>query len=158
MASVQVVRITGIPALQRKLGTRVVGPPVRKFFTRSAIKVQGNAREKAPVDRGRLRNDIAYEVDPSTMPRWARIGTNVHYAPYQELGTKPFWPPKAPLMAWGARKGLTPAEVQRVRVLISKYGIKPKKFMQDGMSDAIPDIRRYVVTLGDDIAEAMQKG
>lgn len=158
MASVQVIRITGIPALQRKLGTRVVGPPVRKFFTRSAIKVQSNARELAPVDRGDLKNKITYEVDPSTMPRYARIGTNLHYAPYQELGTKPFWAPKAPIAAWASRKGIPQASVYLIRRKIARVGIKPKKFLQDGTDAALPDIRRYVVVLGDDIAEAMQKG
>lgn len=41
------------------------------------------AKKGAPVDTGRLRNSISHAVDENT----AYIGTNVEYAPYQELGT-----------------------------------------------------------------------
>lgn len=43
------------------------------------------AAEKAPVDTGRLKNSISHAVVPSE--KAAYIGTNVEYAPYQELGT-----------------------------------------------------------------------
>ena len=43
------------------------------------------AKEICPVDTGRLRNSIAHEpVDDHT----ERIGSNVEYAPYVELGTR----------------------------------------------------------------------
>lgn len=41
------------------------------------------AKKGAPVDTGRLRNSISHAVDENTV----YIGTNVEYAPYQELGT-----------------------------------------------------------------------
>lgn len=41
------------------------------------------AANKAPVDTGLLKNSIGYAVDDHTV----YIGTNVEYAPYQELGT-----------------------------------------------------------------------
>ena len=47
------------------------------------ILAQGYATEYAPVDTGNLRSSIAYETDDSTM----YVGSNVEYAPYQELGT-----------------------------------------------------------------------
>ena len=46
-------------------------------------KAEGYAKAEAPVDTGRLRNSIANAVQGDT----AYIGTNVEYAPYQELGT-----------------------------------------------------------------------
>ena len=43
------------------------------------------AKEKCPVDTGNLRNSIAHaQKDANT----ESIGTNVHYAPYVELGTR----------------------------------------------------------------------
>ena len=44
---------------------------------------EGYAKEKCPVDTGRLRNSISNAVYDND----AYIGTNVEYAPYQEYGT-----------------------------------------------------------------------
>ena len=43
------------------------------------------AKKLAPYDTGNLRNSITHEVDDGEPA--AYIGTNVEYAPYQELGT-----------------------------------------------------------------------
>lgn len=43
------------------------------------------AKKLAPYDTGNLRNSITHEVDNGEPA--AYIGTNVEYAPYQELGT-----------------------------------------------------------------------
>lgn len=47
------------------------------------IQAESYAKALAPVDTGRLRNSISHTVDGDT----AYIGSNVEYAPYQELGT-----------------------------------------------------------------------
>jgi len=44
------------------------------------------AKGYAPVDTGRLRNSISHDV--STEEQAVYVGTNVEYAPYQELGTR----------------------------------------------------------------------
>lgn len=43
------------------------------------------AKQDCPVDTGRLRNSIAHAVNEEE--KVAYIGTNVEYAPYQEMGT-----------------------------------------------------------------------
>lgn len=42
------------------------------------------AKEECPVDTGNLQNSIAHAAQG---PNTESIGTNVHYAPYVELGT-----------------------------------------------------------------------
>lgn len=42
------------------------------------------AKAKCPVDTGRLRNSITHALD--TGEEAVYVGTNVEYAPYQELG------------------------------------------------------------------------
>jgi HK97 gp10 family phage protein len=49
----------------------------------SALLVEGQAKALAPVDTGNLRNSITHEVEGQE----AKVGTNVEYAPYVELGT-----------------------------------------------------------------------
>lgn len=47
------------------------------------IKGEKYAKALCPVDTGNLRNSISHDYDDDTV----YIGTNVEYAPYQELGT-----------------------------------------------------------------------
>ena len=49
------------------------------------LVAEGYAKKLAPVDTGNLRNSITHTVDEDEPA--AYIGTNVEYAPYQELGT-----------------------------------------------------------------------
>lgn len=81
------VRIEGLGRLRRKLGilTEREKDAVRREIKRAALNVQNGARERVPVDTGRLRNSIAHVIDLDGMR--AVIGTNVEYAPYVELGT-----------------------------------------------------------------------
>lgn len=52
-------------------------------LTASALLVEGQAKAICPVDTGNLRNSITHEVEGNE----ARVGTNISYAIYQELGT-----------------------------------------------------------------------
>ena len=49
------------------------------------MQVENYARNNAPVDTGRLKNSITSTTDANKLS--VTIGTNVDYAPYQELGT-----------------------------------------------------------------------
>jgi HK97 gp10 family phage protein len=46
------------------------------------INMEKYAKALAPVDTGNLRNSISHAVDENSVA----VGTNVEYAPYQELG------------------------------------------------------------------------
>jgi HK97 gp10 family phage protein len=50
----------------------------------AAIHVEGAAKRKTPVDTGRLRSSVTHDSDETGFV----VGTNVHYAPYVELGTR----------------------------------------------------------------------
>lgn len=58
---------------------------VSKGLEPCGLVAEGYAKKLAPVDTGNLRNRITHEVDDGEPA--AYIGTNVEYAPYQELGT-----------------------------------------------------------------------
>lgn len=57
---------------------------MRERLKLAAEYVEGEAKIRCPVDTNTLRSSITHSV-----PRYdrARIGTNVEYAPYVELGT-----------------------------------------------------------------------
>lgn len=63
-------------------------PEVRAILTMLALRVTREARRRAPVDTGRLRNSITHRVGVEGGTKMvAEVGTNVEYAPYQEFGT-----------------------------------------------------------------------
>ena len=96
------ITLVGDAALRRKLqDPRFVRGPVRLWLTRSAILLEGRAKQLTPVDTGRLRASITHKVEPFR----AWVGTNVTYAPFVELGSRPHWPPLAAMQPWARRHG-----------------------------------------------------
>lgn len=61
--------------------------PVGRDLARRAIKVENAAKRYCPVDTGRLRSSITRELAREGDDLTARIGTNVEYARFVELGT-----------------------------------------------------------------------
>ena len=58
---------------------------LRRGLETCGLVAEGYAKKLAPVDTGNLRNSITHTVDEEEAA--AYVGTNVEYAPYQELGT-----------------------------------------------------------------------
>lgn len=157
------VQIEGLERLIKKTSPALIGVPLRKFFERAAITVQSKARENAPVDTGRLRSSIAYEIDDAAVPLYAEIGTNVAYAPFMEFGTGLFaegeggargrhWPPGDALEVWTSRHGM--ASGYAVAAAIGKRGgLKPRRFLRSALKDSIGEIRGFVQKMGDEIGQ-----
>jgi hypothetical protein len=61
-----------------------------------------------------------------------RVGSNVKYAPFQELGTRPFWPPLSALETWAKRHGTSAFLVARA---IATRGIKAVRYLQRALED-----------------------
>ena len=64
------------------------GGEMHKEVQRRALKVERAAKRLCPVDTGRLRGSITHD-EPRAIPDGlaVRIGTDVEYAAYVELGT-----------------------------------------------------------------------
>lgn len=61
--------------------------PVTKALTMTANRVKNSARRRCPVDRGKLRASIAFEIVQENGIRTARVGTNTKYAVFVHEGT-----------------------------------------------------------------------
>lgn len=85
--------IAGAPA--------IIQDEMTEVLRLAGYAVEGRAKELAPVDTNRLRNSITPDVKYPVLT----VGSDVEYAPYQELGTQ------------------NPDGTQR---------IKPKRFLQGG--------------------------
>lgn len=74
---------------------------VGRAAARAAGRVRDRAKENATVDTGLMRNSIVAELQQQglTTVTW-RIGSNVEYALYQELGTGPIYARRAPFLVF----------------------------------------------------------
>lgn len=168
------VQIIGLDRVLKKLGPALIAKPLRDFWTRCGIRVQGNARRHANEDAhdtGHLVNMIQYEVDDRTPPLWAHVGL-LHAdegSPLwkkgraMEYGTgrkgdpevshkKSHWPPAAALDLWAKRHGFESGAAV-ARIIGRRGGLEPRSFLRKGFKEALSDIRGYLRTLGSDIAD-----
>jgi hypothetical protein len=138
--------------LTRKLAPAQLAGPQRRFLDRASFALQNEARDRAPVDTSRLRNSIGREIDSGIPPRYARVGTNTFYAPFVHEGTRPHWPPIAPLRRWAKRHGVNPYALQRA---IAQRGTRPRPFLRDAVHAAEPEIVRAVAVFARDIEQTL---
>jgi phage gpG-like protein len=160
-------QILGLDRLKRKLSGEFMQKPMRKFFTSAAIAVQSGAKERAPVDTGRMRSSLTYEIDPAAMPAWAKVGTNVSYAPFMEWGTGSLSESPASTSGWHAPTGAALAVWARrhgtdgyiVAAAIAKRGgLKPRRFLRGSFEANKDNIKRMLRTAGREVSEAWNNG
>ena len=100
--------------------TKLVGEALERAILAGleeiGIDCEGIASENAPYDTGRLSASITHVIDAGEQAVY--VGTNVEYAPYQELGTSTY-------AGWNGGKGyLRPAaseNASRYRAIMEKH-------------------------------------
>lgn len=100
--------IRGIEEVTKKMEqvvTDLHGRPFLQGMRDATLIVMRDARIFAPVDTGRLRASIAPEVRTEGKTVLGVVGSNVKYAPYQELGTRPHFVPAQYIGIWASRHG-----------------------------------------------------
>ena len=117
----------------------------------ATLMVERDAKLLAPVDTGRLRASITGEVRVEGNSVQGVVGSNVLYAPYMELGTRPHFPPVRALAVWARRHGMNAFLVARA---ISVRGTKPREFLQRAFEQ---NRVRIVAMLGDAVGRIVRK-
>lgn len=116
------VRVEGLPRLRAALlaltneGRRVAQREVK----RAALAVEGGAKERCPVDTGRLRSSITHQVDADGLS--AVVGTNVDYAPHVEFGTSRM---AAQPFLFPAMESHRPEFLRRLRAALGEAFVRP---------------------------------
>jgi hypothetical protein len=123
------------------------GDAVLSGVRNAALIVEGAAKKNlvawqskdvGGVDTGVLRASITPEVRQQGNKTLGVVGSNLVYAPFVELDTRPHWPPLAALELWAQRHGTTAYIVARA---ISRTGTKGKKYLQKALLDNEQEIR-----------------
>lgn len=159
------VTIKGLDDVLRKLGPDLIAKPLENFFNRAAIKVQGVARERTPVDTGGLRNKIMYEVTPDTarvgflnasegselfaQARAMEYGTGTAGDP-EVSHTAGHFPPPAKLEVWASRHGFASGFIV-ARAIARRGGLKARRMLRGGLDDSLGAIQGFAKQLGDEI-------
>ena len=132
------IEIRNLQEVQRAMEAKaqqLSGTPMMNALRDCALMVEYDAKVNAPVNTGRLRASITPEVRVEGEIVMGVVGSNVEYAPYMELGTRPHFPPPEALERWVYLKGLATAEeAPHVAFLIAraigKRGLEARRFLQ----------------------------
>jgi len=85
------IEVKNLKEVQTKLEGVAKACKDNKLVTKAALLIERQAKDNATgrpgpnVQTGRLRASITIELGPSPVT-WARVGTNVSYAPFVEFG------------------------------------------------------------------------
>jgi HK97 gp10 family phage protein len=140
--------IKGLKEVQAKMEQVVrdiTGTPMLNAMRKATLIVMRDARKNAPVDRGRLRASITPEVVTQANVVQGIVGSNVVYAPFVELGTRPHTPPWTPIFEWAMRKlkgdrSGARALAASVRASIRARGTIAKRYLERALEDNAPKI------------------
>lgn len=155
------IKIKGFDELIKTVkDPKLLGLPLNKFLTKSALAIQNRARQKSPVDRGQLRQAISHEVERSPIPSWAKVG--VIAAPFgtplgvkafsMEYGTGKFGEhvntrglkatPSDALNLWAKRHGFK-SGAQVAFIINKRGGIEPRRFLREAYAASAGDIKNF---------------
>lgn len=126
-------------------------PPMRS----ATLLVTRDAKKNAPVNTGRLRASITPEVKQHMWTVQGVVGSNVKYAPFVEFGTRPHYPPLAPILFWVRRKFRLKGDAlfavaRGVQRKIGRSGTKAVRYLQRAFEDNKEKIVRIFEKAVDD--------
>ena len=127
-----------------------------KMLQMAAMIVQAEAKQKAPVDKSTLRKSIIYNIEGTKGNRFAKVGTNVPYAIYQEMGTGIYGPKGSPITPKRAKMLVFTTKAGNLVFARSVRGSQPKKFMTGGLNKLIADMSK-VLNYGKQLSASLLK-
>lgn len=114
----------------------LMAAPLRDAFDKATYKVHKTASSLVPVDTGMLKGSLRPAIDPTPLPRWAIVGTNIQYARAVHDGRPPgFRPAVTPqeLKVWARRHGnISPVALARA---INRRGIPPVPYLVNALTE-----------------------
>jgi hypothetical protein len=143
-------------------------PEVSRSVRISKITEAVNLLERAismltPIGAGptHLRSTIFNRVDMYGETISGTIGTPAIYGEAVEYGTKPHFPPVAPIQHWVERKlGISGKDAKTVAFLIarkiSKHGTKGAHMFEKGFADNEARIRRMLESIPEEIVRRLK--
>jgi hypothetical protein len=102
----------------------------------SSLKIETDAKGRAPSDLGLLRSGILTTISQGGFV--AEIKATKEYSGDIEYGTSPHFPPPSELAGWASRHGMAGLEYVIARA-ISKRGTKAQPFLIPSWTTEVPE-------------------
>lgn len=115
-----------------------------------ARRVEAGAKKAAPKHTGHLQRSIGVRK-PRKLAR--EVGSGLEYAPFVEFGTRPHWPPYAPIRDWvwlnrGKFGVSSKRDVNRIAVFvqrkIARSGTRPKPYFKPAWDAMVSDAKTVI--------------
>jgi HK97 gp10 family phage protein len=144
------VEVIGLDGLKRKFKSidTNTAQQIKAQVLKSGLKIESAAKDKAPVDTGRLRAAIDTKISNGGFTY--EVYPTVTYAAALEFGTRAHFPPPAALAGWARRHGMSGKEYLIARA-VSRKGTKKQPFLfpayeaeKDNFINGIKDILKGV--------------
>jgi phage gpG-like protein len=151
------IELIGGEELKRLMrDSEFVRGPAQDFIRTAAFEVLAHAQQNAPVNSGRLRNSLTVDFRSRTGEVAATVGSNLVYAKPVEYGSRPHFPPVAPLELWARRKLGVPARRARsvafaVARKIARRGTPAQPYLGPALEQSKGAIEAALARLGADI-------
>ena len=131
--------------------------------TEASVFMEGVIKPATPVGAGpiHLRDTIFHKIGAQGDGVWGMVATPAIYGEPVELGTRPHFPPVAPLQHWVEKKlGLSGKEAKSVAYLIaraiSKRGTPARKMFTDNVTKHEAAVIRILEQIPADIIRQVQ--
>jgi hypothetical protein len=139
------MRLDGGPALAAALraSPAIVRAAEQQAMTRALLLVEADARRRVAHDTRQLMNSITSAqrvmVAGQGQLLLGAVAPSARYGRYVEQGSRPHWPPRAPLEGWARRHGIPVYAVQRA---IARRGTRARPFLVPALTDNAARIGR----------------
>lgn len=134
-------------------------------ITEAVLLLEAEIKKEAPVGAGpvHLRDTIFHKVHSYGTPIWGLVSTPAKYGEAVELGTKPHFPPVAPIQYWVEKQmGLSGKEAKSVAFLIaraiSRRGTKARKMFRKSADAHHARIMKILAQIPADILKTIGNG
>jgi HK97 gp10 family phage protein len=129
----------------------LTGPEMVEGMRKATLFITYAAKGLVPVDTGRLRASITPAVETQGDTVTGIVGSNVVYAPFVEMGTKPHWAPFRAFQVWAPRHGMGEAEVWWA---VGLRGTKAHPYLKPAIEQ---NVDKIVSILDEAVARAVEK-
>ena len=130
-----------------------------KVITAAVLAVDKAAKEKTPVNTGQLRDSYYREVHHiGAAEVQGAVGSELHYAPYVEFGTKPHFPPRGPIERWAELVLGDASAWFMVARAIAGRGTKPRGMFAKAIVQEKERVRKLLIRGRDEIVKRLKRG
>ena len=137
--AIEIKQLKDVQAAMEQAVRDLHGEPMLQAMRRATLLVERQAKMNAPVNTGRLRASITPEVRTAAGNTVEGVvGSNVVYAPFMEYGTRPHYPPLAPLIRWvqlqlKVKGSAAIAVAKGVQRKIGRRGLRARRYLRDAV-------------------------